>query len=416
VLGFLLSFRTGQAYKRFWTGACAAHETTNCVFMAASNLVAFVQCGSGDEKAKDVFRQTIVRLMSMLNSMMLQELEGSDITLFSQIPVMDADSLGKKELRALVGEENKTQLVLQWIKTLVIESVGNDVLSVPPPILTRVFQELDMSMTKFHSAENISLVPFPFPYAATMELILIMHTLCTPLVMMNLLPASSVLPSGFVALISFFLWSIHLVAGELEDPFTAGANDLDLETLQIALNEKLKTICCVNSHQVPRLTVDAEVASHRLLAYTRAPPKRPHRRTVIQRAIDTSVKTTKSFTSTDAVSPQRGVSRPPTFKGGASVPSEDDLTTCSNERAVRFASEETEEHDCGEVRRPKGRLRSLILTRISRSLPTVESPSFSETEVDSSDASATPEGHGEIAPWGLSADVTAAADATDANV
>jgi len=221
----------------------------------------------------------------------------------------------------------------------------------------------------------------------------------------------------------FFLWSIHHVAGELENPFTAGANDLDLETLQTALNEKLKTICCVNPHNVPRLTVDAEVASHRLLAYTHALPKRSNRRTVMQRVIGTSVKSTKSFTSTEVFSPQSEVpcvfssqsevSRTPALKGGAGVIviSEDDLTTFSSERAVRFTSEETEEHDCGEVRRPKRRQLSSILARISRALSTLESRIVSATEVDGGNASGTLEGHGEITPSGLSADVTAAADA-----
>ena len=38
-------------------------------------------------------------------------------------------------------------------------------MDVPPPILTRAYQEIGAGMAQFHNAQMISMWPFPFPYA-----------------------------------------------------------------------------------------------------------------------------------------------------------------------------------------------------------------------------------------------------------
>merc|ERR1712136_402389 len=143
----------------------------------------------------------------------------------------------------------KSEVVVQWIKTLIIESMNKGTLSVPPPILTRVFQELDVSMSRYHTAAMFSEVPFPFPYAATLDLSPCLHTLITPLMLLNLTGASSFSVAS-VFLLVFFLWSMHLVASELENPFDGDKNDMELEALQ--------------SEQVPHLGVTAVIAAKRL--------------------------------------------------------------------------------------------------------------------------------------------------------
>jgi len=157
----------------------------------------------------------------------------------------------------------KSEVVVQWIKTLIIESMNKGTLSVPPPILTRVFQELDVSMSRYHTAAMFSEVPFPFPYAATLDLSLCLHTLITPLMLLNLTGASSFSVAS-VFLLVFFLWSMHLVASELENPFDGDKNDMELEALQSELNEKLKVMCLMQPEEVPHLGVTAVIAAKRL--------------------------------------------------------------------------------------------------------------------------------------------------------
>merc|ERR1719284_90380 len=76
VLGFILSFRTSQAYSRFWLGAHAVYDMTGGLVMAASSLVAFAHHGDAHSDAIQQFKQTVVRLVSLSSAMMLTELEG----------------------------------------------------------------------------------------------------------------------------------------------------------------------------------------------------------------------------------------------------------------------------------------------------------------------------------------------------
>jgi len=166
----------------------------------------------------------------------------------------------------------------------VIESLSKGVLSVPAPILTRAFQELDVSVGTYHSADKFAQVPFPFPYVATMDLIMAIHSAVTPVVMTSILSSTPFLPIATVFIIVFFFWSIHLIASELENPFNGEMNDLDLEGLQCELNEKLKAICLVQPEDVPRLGVSAQEAAATLANETPA-PKRERRRTLVRKLL-----------------------------------------------------------------------------------------------------------------------------------
>ena len=320
VLGFLLSFRTGQAYMRFWDGTHAAYEVTGGLYMAASNLMAFAYHGNAPQEEIRVFKQTIVRFMSLLSAMMLTQLEGKD-TLNGDSPyvTMDVGSLDMHRVRILAREERKAEVVVQWIKILIIESINKGTLTVPPPILTRVFQELDVSMGTYHSAARFSEVPFPFPYAATIDLILWIHALVTPLVVINLFPAQSYLPIFAVFLIEFFLWSMHLVASELENPFDGDTNDLELEFLQGELNEKLKSICSISPEDVPRLVVGSEVAA----VYLSKCEKSQNRRRSVALSSEKVIRCTYKSTEEETCSILEGATKGPhdaDHSGGSSVP------------------------------------------------------------------------------------------------
>eukprot|EP00450_Noctiluca_scintillans_P010152 CAMPEP_0194496250 /NCGR_PEP_ID=MMETSP0253-20130528/13587_1 /TAXON_ID=2966 /ORGANISM="Noctiluca scintillans" /LENGTH=292 /DNA_ID=CAMNT_0039337625 /DNA_START=12 /DNA_END=887 /DNA_ORIENTATION=+ len=204
----------------------------------------------------------MVRLLSLVSAMMLTQLEGKDtLHVDSGYNVLDVVSLDMAKIRMLAKEEKKAEVVTQWIKVLIIESMNKGILTVPPPILTRVFQELDLSMGKYHEAERFSQVPFPFPYAATLDLLMVLHTLITPVVMMSLLGHHTFLPIFITSMVAFMMWNMHLIPGELENPYDGDMNDLDLEALQDDLNEKLKAICSVAPGSVPRLCVHPEHAT-----------------------------------------------------------------------------------------------------------------------------------------------------------
>ena len=66
------------------------------------------------------------------------------------------------------------------------------------------------------------------------------------------------------------------MAGELENPFNGDANDLDLVSLQVELNDKLRAICGVHPDDVPRLMLHPDQAAHRVAKSRKS--KRAHTR------------------------------------------------------------------------------------------------------------------------------------------
>jgi len=359
VLGFLLSFRTSQAVSRFEDGAHAVYDITGGLVMAASSLAAFAHHGSHRREEVESFKQRMTRLMSLLSAMMLTELEGVDSLTQTNFEILDLRSLSVRQLRHLARETNKTEVVVQWLKTLVIDSLSKGILSVPAPILARVFHELDVSVGRYFIADKLSQVPFPFPYVATMDLIMVFHSAITPIVMVSVLSSHPLLPITTVFLIVFFLWSIHLVAGELENPFDGEMNDLDLFGSQCELNEKLKAICSVQPQDVPRLVVSPEQASH-AMSNTSSGRTRHRRRTAVQKLLRGGSKISEGGRSTKRPPTEhlpRTTERPPTEN---SLPEalEDDTSNCSaiGSRSRVFSavveSEEVAEcsHDISTVR------------------------------------------------------------------
>jgi len=292
VVGVLLSFRTSQSYGRFWSGANAVYEVTGGIYMASSNLAAFVHYGSASVEEIDRFKRTVVQLVSLLSAMMLSDLEGTDCDVRTNFELLDCHAFHGADLMNLAKETHKTEVVVQWLKTFLIESMSSGTLSVPAPILTRVFQELDVSMGRYHSADRFAKVPFPFPYVATMDLIMVVHSAVTPIVMINLVSSSYLLPIATIFIIVFFLWSLHLIAAELENPFNGDANDLDLAALQCELNDKLRTVCKVQPEDVPELSrapSGASVAFHKSVPGNRRRP----RRSMCQKLVQVSRATTR---------------------------------------------------------------------------------------------------------------------------
>ena len=93
--------------------------------MAASNLMAFAHHGNASWEEVQGFKQTVVRLVSLLSAMMLAHLEGTD-TLNSEegYDILDLASLHMTRVRVFAKEKNKTEVVIQWLKLLIIERLN----------------------------------------------------------------------------------------------------------------------------------------------------------------------------------------------------------------------------------------------------------------------------------------------------
>jgi len=256
ILGFLLVFRTQIAYSRFWEGCTALQQVKGSWVNAVSNLISF--CSILPEKADEVnaFQHLLVRLMSLLFNAALQEI-APDLTddLFETLGV---DGIDTKDLDFLESCEEKSDVLLLWIQKLIVQNSYAGVIPIPPPILSRVFQELSNGIVDVQAARKISEFPFPFPYAQMISCFLILHYVLSPFLACFLV--SDPLAAGTVTFVTVFaVWSINYIAAEIESPFGDDPNDIGVVEMQLMFNKGLKRLMAPESRMPPAFTYDPDV-------------------------------------------------------------------------------------------------------------------------------------------------------------
>lgn len=245
LVAFLVVFRTSQSYSRFWEGCTSMHKMGMKWFNACSLVISFCKTSKADDKTTIAFKHTIMRLFSLLHAVALADIEDkentaslSDVHAF-KYEVFDVQSLDSKFLIAVKQSPAKVELVYQWLQQLIVLNIETNVLTVPPPILTRAFQEMANGMVEYHEARKISKIPFPFPYAQTCDWLLLLHMLLTPFVLCQWVNGLVwVTLYSFVQV--FIFWSLRNIAVQIENPFGTDDTDLDASDAQAELNRNLE--------------------------------------------------------------------------------------------------------------------------------------------------------------------------------
>merc|ERR1711920_439004 len=72
------------------------------------------------------------------------------------------------------------EILIQWIQKLIINSSDSRILCVDPPILSRAFQEISRGAVNFNQLRNFTEIPFPYPYAQMLSVMLVLFSFFTP--------------------------------------------------------------------------------------------------------------------------------------------------------------------------------------------------------------------------------------------
>jgi hypothetical protein len=236
-------------------------------FNACISLVAYCKHSDASDETVAAFRNTLVRLMSMLNACALAELEEinchpeavEDITAFD-FDLIDPLGIDMRSLVSLKDSDSKVELLFFWIQALLVENIRTGVLSIPAPILSRTFHQLGNGWIAFNDAIKVSYIAFPFPYAQTCEVVLALHWAVVPFVVVHWVthPAWAFV---FALIQVFILWALNFIAVEIENPFGKDANDLDGQHMQDEFNRHLMLLLQKETLRVPQLSeryVDCE--------------------------------------------------------------------------------------------------------------------------------------------------------------
>jgi len=258
LVGFLTVFRTSHSYNRFWEACASVHKMGAEWFDSCSALIAYTKVSKADVVEVHNFQNRVVRLFSMLHAVALAELEDLDngneeleVRSFA-LELVDAGAFDDETLMAVRDSSCRVELVYQWIQSLVVEAQANGILSIPPPILTRSFQELSGGMVNFHDAMKVADTPFPFPYLQTCDILLFVLYISAPFVVSTY--TNTFLLAGFFCFVLIFTFSCLTLTGlELEFPFGRDANDIQGADLQLEMNHKLKLLVSAASWRAPQM-------------------------------------------------------------------------------------------------------------------------------------------------------------------
>ena len=247
-------------------------------------VVGFTRYSKVDAMMVHKFRHVFVRLVSQLHAMILADLEGGEQGTECkalQFELLDLEGFEKKALVyfELVSKrrDHLPLLVNQWINNIVVDNIGSGVLSVPPPLLARVFQSMNQCLLSYHEARKYGDTPFPFPYTVGIEIVLSAHFVLTPL-FVCLWTTNLAAMCSFSFVLLFPMWLLHLVPNQLENPFEPDLTGLDTRELQEELKQTLTALLSEPMGYCPKLRIESHDPDERLgqnqsyVAFTPTPP------------------------------------------------------------------------------------------------------------------------------------------------
>lgn len=151
----------------------------------------------------------------------------SDLVILGKVSKEETSELDGV-LNPTVGSSEQVQpdrvnMVMGWINEDINELVP--IVGIPPPIMSRCYQELSNGMLGCTQATKMADIPFPFPFLQLMELLLICYTCLVPIYAANF--TGGVFSSPFLAtIVTMAFWSLSEISRELETPFAFGPNQL----------------------------------------------------------------------------------------------------------------------------------------------------------------------------------------------
>merc|ERR1719272_2698109 len=96
-----------------------------------------------------------------------------------------------KDCKAKYGF-NRVEALQHMIQVLVTHNHHSGVLTIPPPILSRIYQTLSRGLVNLLNARKIKDTMFPFPYAQIIVLLLLIHSVFTPLMMTQIIETKAI--------------------------------------------------------------------------------------------------------------------------------------------------------------------------------------------------------------------------------
>merc|ERR1712154_444735 len=178
-------------------------------------------------------------LMSLAHGNALEEISDNQF----KLKTIDPGGLDLQTIKLLTEScelynFNKVEVNLHLIQTLITRANADGILSVPPPVVSRVYQTISRGFVNLLISKKITDTKFPYPYVQLLILLMTSFSFLTPVYLTTIITnkvmamVTSFLPTFTVAAFSY-------ISCELENPFGRDDNDLPLEHFQAEMDNCL---------------------------------------------------------------------------------------------------------------------------------------------------------------------------------
>jgi len=241
-LAFLVVFRNGQAYSRWWDATQSLSHLLTEWMDGCSQLIAATTNSKKDPEKVMAFNHMIVRLFSLLSCVSFKHIADCKNENYS---ILNIDGLDDETRDILLNlDESPAALmtvVAQWILNGIHCGMDEGIVAAPPPITSRVFHELAASLEQVHKLVVISKTSIPWPYTAMLKALLVIHIIYTAMLAVHLVD-NRLFMVAVVFVSVFVLNCINLIACEIEHPFGDDVNDINLHHAQDEFNNHLRIL------------------------------------------------------------------------------------------------------------------------------------------------------------------------------
>lgn len=224
VLGLFLVFRTNSAYDRWWEGRKLWGSLVNNTRNLAFKINAFVP--REDQESRNFFSLMIQNFVVAVREQLRQG-----------ATVLDLEPVGENfsdQFKAVKHVPNRISTLL-YAKAN--ELYTKKVISGDQLFL--VDKELKEFTDIMGACERIKNTPIPYSYSMYIKKFIFIYIITLPFGFVTIIEYMTI---PVVVLVSFVVFSVELIAEEIEDPFGKDVNDLPTDELSVKIHDNVEEI------------------------------------------------------------------------------------------------------------------------------------------------------------------------------
>jgi predicted membrane chloride channel (bestrophin family) len=232
-VGFMVVFRFSMAFSR-----CMDAKKLTDALLFRLHVVAAQAMASDDDPA---WKRRIAGLISLLAATMLQSL--SPTARLEILPLLELD---ERHLKLLDSAKSfRSEICSSWVLDALLKEARSgtptSIKSVPPPITSRLFQELAAANGALTECQTINNFKFPFVFQQMVAIVLLLFNVGAPLVVYKYVQDACV-QAFMIPVILMPYFGLNEAAERLEEPFDK-VFGIDVQGLSDDFNTMLLFLC-----------------------------------------------------------------------------------------------------------------------------------------------------------------------------